>query len=89
MKTAYSILVTALTWPSSHRIGARVSRSHISVEPLLRAAAMNLPVGSNFAKRAPAKREVWIAVGCERVKGSDSLWLAFQSFGFKNGDATD
>jgi len=88
------MLVTAFTWPSSHRIGARVSRSHISAEPLLRAAAMNLPVGSNLAKRAPAKREVWIAVGWERVNGSDSPVISFsarslQSNGQSNGDATD
>ena len=57
------MLVTAFTWPSSHLMGARVSRSQITAEPLLRAAAMNLPVGSNLEKRAPAKREVWIAVG--------------------------
>lgn len=83
------MLVMAFTWPSSQRIGARVSRSHISVEPLLRAAAMNLPVGSNLAKRAPAKREVWIAVGWERVKGSGMPMISFFSLGLEVRDATN
>ena len=46
------------TWPSNDRIGALVSRSHISTAPVGRAAATNRPVGSNFARLAPANREV-------------------------------
>jgi len=64
------MLVMFLTCPSKNRIGARVSKSQISADPFRRAAAMNLPVGSNFAKMALAKREVWTAVGWESVNGS-------------------
>lgn len=57
-KGTYSILVTPLTCPSNHRMGARVSRSQISAEPIARPAAMNLPVVSKRAICAPAKSEV-------------------------------
>lgn len=70
LEITHSTLVIFLTCPSSHLIGARVSRSHISTEPFARAAAMNLPVGSNFENVAPANREVCTAVGCESVNGS-------------------
>lgn len=59
----YSILVTALTCPSSHRIAFLVSKSQMVAEPSLRAAATNLPDGSKRDSRAPEIREVWTAVG--------------------------
>lgn len=56
--TTHSTLVKALTCPSRQRIGARVSRSHISAEPLGRPAATYRPVGSYLANEAPAMRAV-------------------------------
>lgn len=68
------MLVITLTCPSKLRIGALVSRSHISTAPVGRAAATNRPDGSNLAKDAPAKREVCIVVGCEILKkGSEMM----------------
>jgi hypothetical protein len=57
-KRAYSTLVTALTWPSSHLIAFLVSKSQIDADPSLRAAATNLPEGSKRENSAPEKREV-------------------------------
>jgi hypothetical protein len=60
--------VIGLTCPSNERMGERVSKSQISTAPVGRAAATNRPEVSNFARVAPAKSEVWIAVGCEMLK---------------------
>ena len=59
----HSTLVTALTWPSSHRTVLFVSKSHIRAEPSARPAATKRPVGSNLEKEACEYRDVWTAVG--------------------------
>ena len=62
-KVTHSTLVMPLTWPSSHRTVVRVSRSQIQAEPSGRPAAMKRPEGSNLAKDAWARKDVWTAVG--------------------------
>ena len=59
----HSTLVTLLTWPSSQRTGARVSRSHMAAEPSLRPAATKRPERSNLAREHWDGREAWTAVG--------------------------
>jgi hypothetical protein len=59
----HSTLVMPLTWPSSQRIAARVSSSHIAAEPSLRPAATKRPERSNLASEHWEGREAWTAVG--------------------------
>lgn len=59
----HSTLVMPLTWPSSQRTAARVSRSQIAAEPSLRPAATKRPEQSNLASEHWEGREAWTAVG--------------------------
>lgn len=59
----HSTLVMPLTWPSSQRTAARVSRSHMAAEPSLRPAATKRPERSNLARAHWEGREAWTAVG--------------------------
>ena len=61
--TTHSTLVMPLTWPSSQRTDARVSKSHMAAEPSLRPAATNRPERSNLAREHWEGREAWTAVG--------------------------
>lgn len=63
LESTHSILVTALTCPSSDRIRALVSRSHTAAVPFDRPTPRYRPDGSKRAKVAEAKSEAWTAVG--------------------------
>src|SRR5580693_1603818 len=69
----HSTLVMPLTWPSSQRAAARVSRSHIAAEPSLRPAATKRPERSNLASEHCEGRDAWTAVGYVILKGSGSI----------------
>jgi hypothetical protein len=66
----HSTLVMPLTWPSSQRTAARVSRSHMAAEPSLRPATTKRPERSNLASEHWEGREAWTAVGYMILKGS-------------------
>jgi hypothetical protein len=53
----HSTLVMPLTWPSSQRTAARVSRSQMAAEPSLRPAATKQPELSNRASEHWEGRE--------------------------------